>query len=204
MTSLKADNRDGLTKSEINRLRSSGKVPGVVYGKKVGAVNITVDAKELLMLLRSNAHAVVEMDIPESGKQPVMVHDVQRDPISRTLLHIDFHQINMDEPVRTSVSLEFTGDSKGEKEGGMLQIQLHEVDIRCLPAHIPSSIAVDVTELELGDTITVSQLVAPAGVEIKSHADDVIVTVLAPQKEELQPEAEETETKSVKTADASV
>jgi large subunit ribosomal protein L25 len=197
VTSLKAENRDGLTKSGVKQLRSSGKVPGVVYGKKVGAVQIAVEAKELLMLLRSNPHAIVEMDLPQAGKQPVMIHEVQRDQISRNLLHIDFHQINMDEPVRTSVALDFEGEPKGAEDGGMLQIQLHEVEIRCLPAAIPASITVDVSGLELGDTITVGALAAPAGVEIKSHSDDVVVTLLAPQKEvveELEPETGEAKT----------
>lgn len=180
---LKAESRNGLTKSGVKQLRSSGKVPGVVYGKKVGAVQIAVEAKELLMLLRNSPHAIVEMELPGSGKQPVMVHDIQRDQISRNLLHIDFHQINMDEPVRTSIPLDFLGESKGEEEGGMLQIQLHEIEIRCLPAQLPANIAVDISALELGDSLLVSDLTAPSGVEIKSHPKDVVVTILAPQKD---------------------
>jgi large subunit ribosomal protein L25 len=188
--SLKAENRNGLTKSEVKNLRSSGKVPAVVYGKKVGAMTVAVDAKELLALLRSNPHAILEMDIPQSGKQPVMIHEVQRDHITRNLLHIDFHQINMDEPVKTSVTLEFVGEAKGAEEGGMLQIQMHELEIRCLPTHIPGSVAVDVSGMELGDTLVVRDLVLPEGVELKSHPDDVLVTLLAPQKEVAEPEAE--------------
>lgn len=188
--SLKAEARNGLTKSSIKQLRSSGKIPAVVYGKKVGALNVAVEAKELLMLLRSNPHAIVEMEIPNNGKQPVMIHEVQRDKINRDLLHIDFHQINMDEPVRTSVTLEFTGEPKGADEGGMLQIQMHEVEIRCLPTIIPGTITVDVTALELGDTILAKDIVLPAGIELKSHSDDVVVTLLAPQKEVEEPEAE--------------
>lgn len=187
---LKAESRNGLTKSGVKQLRSSGKVPGVVYGKKIGTVSIMVDAKELLALLRSNSHAIVEMDLPGAGLQPVMIHDVQRDQLSRDLLHIDFHQINMDEPVRTSVPLEFEGEPKGEKEGGMLQIQLHEVEVRCLPAHIPASIAVNVEALEMGDSVAVRDLVVPANVEIKAHPDDVVATILAPQKEAPEDEAQ--------------
>jgi len=186
--SLKAENRNGSTKSAVKQLRTSGKVPGIVYGKKVGTRTIAVGAKELLMLLRSNPHAIVEMDIPDAGKQPVMIHEVQRDKISRELLHIDFHQINMDEPVRTSVTLEFVGEPKGADEGGMLQIQMHEVEIRCLPALIPASIHVDVTDLDLGNTILVAALKLPEGVELKSHMEDVVATLLAPQKEAAEPD----------------
>lgn len=188
--SLKAENRDGQTKSAVKQLRSSGKVPGVVYGKKVGAVNVAVEAKELLALLRSNPHAILEMELPGNGKQPVMIHDVQRDKISRSLLHIDFHQINMDEPVRTSVALELEGEPKGAEEGGMLQIQMHEVEIRCLPTLIPGAIRFNVSNMELGDIVLVSDLIMPEGIELKSNPDDVVATLLAPQKEVAEPEAE--------------
>lgn len=200
---LKAEARDGLTKSGVKKLRSGGKVPGVVYGRQLGAVSIAVDAKELLALLRHSPNAILEMELPGSGPQPVMVHDVQRDRINRNLLHIDFHQINMDEPVRTSVALEFQGEAKGEEEGGMLQIQLHEVEVRCLPSQIPVQLIVSVTALELGDTILVRDLSAPAGVEIKSHPDDVVVTILAPQKQELEPEGAGETAKNAKSAPAS-
>jgi len=204
-TSLKVEARDEkLTKSEVKKLRSEGKVPGVVYGKKVGALTIAVDTKELLSLLRSNPKAIVEMDLPQNGKQPVMIHEIQRDKVNRSLLHIDFHQINMDEPVRTSVPLDFVGDSTGVREGGMLQIQMHELEIRCLPHLIPSSIAVDVTALDLGGTVLVGDITVPAGIEIKADPGDVVVTVLAPQKEVVEEvEAVEVEEpKAEKTAEA--
>lgn len=189
-TSIKAESRDGLTKSGVKELRASGKVPGVVYGKEVGARQIAVGAKELLMLLRANPHAIVEMELPGGGKQPVMIHEVQRDQISRSLLHIDFHQIDMSEPVRTSISLEFSGEPQGAKEGGILQIQLHEVEVRCLPADIKDFIAVDVSGMEIGDTILVRDITAPSGVEIKSHGEDVVATLLAVQREAHEPDEE--------------
>ncbi|WP_438448952.1 50S ribosomal protein L25 [Gorillibacterium sp. sgz5001074] len=202
--SLKAEVRDGSTKHAVKQLRSSGKVPGVVYGKKVGSTTIAVEAKELLMLLRSNPHAIVEMDLPQGGKQPVMIHEVQRDKITRNLLHIDFHQINMDEPVRTSVTLELVGEPKGEQEGGMLQVQMHEVEIRCLPALIPGAIRYDISAMELGDTVLVRDLVMPEGIELKSHAEDVVATLLAPQKEAEEPDeaAAQAEAKGKPAAEA--
>jgi large subunit ribosomal protein L25 len=181
--SLQAQTRGNLTKSGVKHLRSSGSVPGVVYGKNIGSVLVTVDNRELSALLRSHANGIIELELGSSGKQTVMVQDVQRDPLNSNLLHIDFHQINMNEPVRTEVTLDFVGDSKGVEEGGMLQIQLHQVEVRCLPAAIPASIAVDVTRLDMGDTITAGELQMPAGVELKTHKDEVVVTILAPQKE---------------------
>ncbi|MCP3775385.1 50S ribosomal protein L25 [Paenibacillus sp. MZ04-78.2] len=188
-TSLKAEARTGRTKGDRNRLRAEGKVPGVVYGKKVAQTSIAIDQKELLALLKTNPHAVIDMDIPQFGKQPVMINEVQRDALSRQLLHVDFHQINMDEPVQTTVRLEYIGDPEGVKVGGILQVQHHEIEIRCLPQHIPTSIEVDVSGLEIGQSMLVSELKLPEGVEVKTDVHDVIATILTPQKE-AEPEVE--------------
>jgi len=182
--SIKAEARTGTTKSALKELRAQGKIPGVVYGKKLNpGTSISIDAKELIALLRGNPRAVIEMDVPQSGKMPVMVTDVQRDKINRDLLHIDFHQINMDEKVKTLIRLEPTGDSAGEREGGMLQIQLHELEIRCLPNEIPAAITFDVTPLTFGDSLFVRDLQIPPGIEVKSDPNEMVATILAPQKE---------------------
>ncbi|KPV59471.1 50S ribosomal protein L25 [Paenibacillus sp. A3] len=199
-TSLKAEARTGRTKSDRNRLRAEGKVPGVVYGKKVTQTPIAIDQKELLALLKTNPHAVIDLDVPQFGKQPVMINEVQRDALSRQLLHVDFHQINMDEPVQTTVRLEYIGDPEGVKVGGILQIQHHEIEIRCLPQQIPASIEVDVSGLEIGQSMLVSELKLPEGVEVKTDAHDVVATILTPQKE-AEPEAEAPEGNAAETAE---
>lgn len=180
---LKAEARQNNTKSEIKQLREQGKVPGVVNGKEVGSAAIAIDEKELRHLLRKNPHAIIEMELPGGAKQPVMIHEVQRDKLTRDLLHIDFHQINMDEPVKTLVALEFVGESMGLHEGGILQIQHHELEIRCLPQQIPEVIHVDISRLKLGENLLVSDLQVPEGIEIKTDPYEVIVTILAPQKD---------------------
>ncbi|SCW72260.1 large subunit ribosomal protein L25 [Paenibacillus tianmuensis] len=199
-TSLKAEARTGRTKGDRNRLRAEGKVPGVVYGKKVTQTPIAIDQKELLALLKTNPHAVIDMDIPQFGKQPVMINEVQRDALSRQLLHVDFHQINMDEPVQTTVRLEYIGDPEGVKVGGILQVQHHEIEIRCLPQHIPASIEVDVSGLEIGQSMLVSELKLPEGVEVKTDVHDVLATILTPQKE-AEPEAEAPAGNAAETAE---
>lgn len=180
--SLKADVRSSGTKGQRKDLRKQGKVPGVVYGKKVTQTSIAIDQRELLALLKTNPHAIIDMDIPQFGKQPVMINEVQRDPISRELLHVDFHQINMDEPVNTTVRLEFIGDPVGVGVGGILQIQHHEVDIRCLPSDIPAAIEVDISGLDIGQNLLVSELKLPAKLEMRSDEHDVVATILTPQK----------------------
>jgi large subunit ribosomal protein L25 len=182
--SLKAEARKDTTKNDIKQLRVKGKVPAVVYGKKVAATVITVDQKELVALLRKSPHAVIELEMPDGGgKQPVMINEIQRNPLNRELLHVDFHQINMDEPVRTVVTLEFVGEAVGAKEGGILQIQLHELEIRCLPNQIPASITVDISKVGIGENMLVSELSVPGTIEVKSDPGELVLTILAPQKE---------------------
>jgi large subunit ribosomal protein L25 len=187
---LKAEARKDGTRSEIKQLRKQGKIPGIVNGKKVGSSIIAIDQKELQHLLRDHAHAIIDMELPDGSKQPVMIHEVQRDKLSRTLLHIEFHQISMNEPVRTAVQLEFIGEAAGTAEGGVLQIQHHELEIRCLPEQIPESIAVDISHLKLGDNLLVSELSVPEGIEVKTDPYEVIVTILTPQKDVDEAEAE--------------
>ncbi|MBA2941001.1 50S ribosomal protein L25 [Paenibacillus sp. CGMCC 1.16610] len=199
--SLKAEARKDTTKFDIKQLRVKGKVPAVVYGKKVAATVITVDQKELVALLRKSPHAVIELELPDGGKQPVMINEIQRNPLNRELLHVDFHQINMDEPVKTVVTLEFIGDAVGAKEGGILQIQLHELEIRCLPSEIPASITVDISNVGIGENMLVSELNVPGTIEVKSDPNELVLTILAPQKE--APEDVAAQGKEDKTSDVS-
>ncbi|MCZ8523707.1 MULTISPECIES: 50S ribosomal protein L25 [Paenibacillus] len=191
-TTLKAEARTISTKGERNQLRAQGKVPGVVYGKKVTQTSIAIDQKELIALLKTNPHAIIDMELPQFGKQPVMINEIQRDQLSRKVLHVDFHQINMDEPVTTTVRIEFTGEPQGVSEGGILQIQRHEIEIRCLPRDIPASLEIDISALNVGENKVVSELQLPEGIELKTDENDVIATILTPQKEaEETVEAEE-------------
>ncbi|SFM31916.1 large subunit ribosomal protein L25 [Paenibacillus sp. 1_12] len=187
---LKAEARKGTTKSERKGLRSNGKIPGVIYGSRIISKSIAIDEKQLLALLRSHPNAIVEMDVPELGKQSVMINEVQRDALSKHVVHVDFHQINMNEPVTATVRLDFHGDSIGVREGGILQIQHHEISIRCLPDDLPESIEVDISELEVGKNILVSELKVSSKLEIKTDEHDVLVSILAPQKAEEETEAE--------------
>ncbi|HUC92936.1 MAG TPA: 50S ribosomal protein L25/general stress protein Ctc [Paenibacillus sp.] len=189
---MKAEDRLVQTKADLRRLRQQGKVPGVVYGKNIGKPTaIAVSEKELLSLLRSHPNAVLELEVPSAGKQPVMMSDVQRDSLSRGLLHVDFHQINLNEEVKAHVRLEVVGEAPGDKEGGILQLMLHELEVQCLPRDIPESIEVDVSNLQIGENILASDLELPQGVEMKSDPEQVVVTILTPQKDITEEEAED-------------
>ena len=192
--SLRAEERSNRTKGELRRLRSQGKVPGNVYGSQTsGSTLIAVDEKELLALLRRHPNTVLDLAMPGADAKPVMVTDVQRDPLTRSVLHIDLREINLSEPVRTRAPLEPVGEAPGAKEGGILRMLLHELEIECLPADIPEEIPVDVSGLGLGDSLTVRDLKVPPGVTVRADPSLVVVTVLEPQKEDderSEPEAQ--------------
>ena len=191
MPSIRAEERTTRTKGELRRLRDQGKVPGNLYGNRVGSTLIAVDERELLALLRHHPNAVLDLEISGADAKPVMVAGVQRDPLTRHILHIDLREIDLNRPVRAHAPLEPVGESKVEREGGIVQMLLHELEIECLPADIPEGIPVDVSGLRLGDSLTVRDLQVPQGVTVRTDPSLVVVTVLAPQNlEDAEPPGE--------------
>ncbi|MFD2115474.1 50S ribosomal protein L25 [Paenibacillus yanchengensis] len=183
--SMQVQNRTCTTKGQLRKLRAEGQVPAVVYGKQMSnPVVISVLEKELDMMMRTQPNAVIEFRNPAFDKQTVMVSEIQRDPISGKLLHADFQQINMSEEIRANIRIELSGDSVGAKAGGIQQLILHELEVQCLPGQIPDAIVADVTNLAIGESLMVSDLFLPESVEVKTDHDAVVVTILAPQKEE--------------------
>lgn len=188
---MKADERAVKTKGDLRQLRAGGMVPGTVYGKLLSASSaISVREKDLKSLLRTQPNAVLELEVPGQGKHSVMVADVQRDSLSGGILHVDFHQINMNEVVRANVRIEHMGDSAGVREGGVLSVVLHELEVQCLPGDIPESVEVDISSLGIGESLQVKDIKLPQGVEASSDAELVVLTVLAPQKELTEEESE--------------
>ena len=175
--------RGGETKSDRRTNRESGKIPGVVYGKKVAAQPIYIEEKALHGLLRGGTGAILKLKLPTHGEQPVMIGEVQRDKVLGRILHVDFHQIDMNEPVKATVRVEFAGEPTGVAEGGILQVMHASVEVRCLASDMPAAIEADVSRLGIGEHLYVRDLIPPAGVEIRSDENDILATVLAPQKE---------------------
>ncbi|WP_238392716.1 50S ribosomal protein L25 [Paenibacillus antri] len=177
--------RSGETKSDRRTNRESGKIPGVVYGKKVASQPIYIEEKALHQLMRSGAGAggILRLTLPTHGEQPVMIGEIQRDKVLGRILHVDFHQIDMSEPVKATVRVELTGEAQGVSEGGILQVMNPTVEVRCIASAIPAAIEADVSRLAVGEHLYVRDLAVPAGVEIRSDENDIIATILAPQKE---------------------
>lgn len=190
-TTLHAEKRSVSSRGELRKLRQNGYVPGVIYGKDVQEpMPITVEFHQVQSMLRSNPHAVLEIDVTGVGKVNVLMNEVQRDAMSRDVMHVDFFKINMNERIKAPVRLEVSGKSAGEQEGGMLQLVLHELEVECLPKDLPEAITLDVQQMQVGDHLTVADMKLPNGVEAVTDPETVVVAVLAPQKERTEEERE--------------
>jgi large subunit ribosomal protein L25 len=174
--------RTGSTKSNLRQMRASGNIPAVVYGQEIGSIQVTVNEKDINAAMKRNSHAILEAVLPSAKQHHVLIHEFQRDSLSGKLLHIDFHQINMNESIETLVTIQFKGDPVGVKEGGILQIETHAVQVRCMPNKLPETIEVDIHELGIGDHILVSDLKVADGIEILTEPTTMLITILAVQK----------------------
>ena len=181
MLTLTAEKREARPRSTVTRLRRQGRIPGVLYGKNRDNRLLHVDQGELVRLLQQEgSSAVLQLQL-EGETQAVIIQELQRDPVKGQILHVDFKAIRMDEPVEKEVPLKLEGEAPGEKAGGVLQQQLRYVEIRCLPSQLPGEISVDVSNLEIGDVLTLAEVPLPEGVELLSDPDQVVVSVLEPQ-----------------------
>jgi len=180
--------REGrFNKNAARRVRVTGKIPAVVYGAGQEAVAVTVDPRVAIKILHSDSghNTIFDLDVTGSPVVKAMIVDWQNEPIKGALLHVDLKRIAMDKMMRVSVPIQLTGVPVGVKaQGGILEHVLREVEIECLPADIPSHLDVDVSALEIHDTIRVSGL--PHSGSIKFLGDEnATVAHVATVKEEV-------------------
>lgn len=162
------------------RLRRAGRIPAVVYGGGKDAVAISVDERTMHELMKEgNDNAIFLLKLGESGKsRHAMIRELDIDPISRTIRHIDFLRVMMDEKVRVAVHVELQGVPTGVKNSdGVLDFQTRELEVECLPGDIPARFEVDVSGLEIGDHVEAGALELPKGVELLSDPHQVIASV---------------------------
>jgi large subunit ribosomal protein L25 len=185
---LSVEKRSTIGKNEARRTRVGGRIPAVVYGAGKPNVPISVDRKALADLFREGAgeNAIFLLKLAGSEQsRHAMIRELQRDPVSRKPLHIDFVRVLMDVKVTVRVPIEVLGVARGVKaDGGILDVVTREIEIECLPANIPAHLAVDVTELGIGDAIRISEIPAVEGVRIVDNPEKVVVHVAHPTREE--------------------
>lgn len=180
---LKAKPRDGTGKGDNRKLRTTGLVPAVVYGHGEKTRSVAIDAHELELLFQKVHVENTVIDLNIEGEKPIktLVREVQTHPARGNVLHVDFYQIHAGELVQVQIPLNFTGTAAGVKAGGMLQHTMDELDIRVSADAIPDRIDVDVTNLNIGDSVHVSDLNIPKGVEVLDNADRSVCSVIPPQ-----------------------
>ncbi|WP_339283940.1 50S ribosomal protein L25/general stress protein Ctc [Oceanobacillus sp. FSL K6-3682] len=182
---LNAQKREDLAKSATNEIRNNGRIPAVVYGKNKDPKTVSVDSVDLVKTVRDEGrNAVISLQVEGSDSVDVMLHDYQIDPIKDDLLHADFYIVNMSEEMDVEVSLRLEGESKGEKEGGVLQQPFYEVQVRAKPNDIPEEIVVDVSELDVNDSLSISDLKVTGNYEFLDDPDTTIASVVPPTTEE--------------------
>lgn len=191
--SIEAELRTETGKGAARTIRRDGLIPGVVYGRGNDPRSIKVDPLDIEKLLHSNAIFDLTFVGEDGGEDEatVIIKDYQKDVIKQNLLHVDFQFISMDEKITVSVPMRLEGDALGVRNGGVLQHLLREIEIDALPAEIPEEITIDISELEVGESLSVADLELSEGLDLVTESDEVIVTVVTPT--ELVEEEEETE-----------
>jgi large subunit ribosomal protein L25 len=181
-----AARREEKGKGPARRLRAKGLIPAVVYGRKSEPTHLSVDPAALMKAIETphRFNTVLTLKMDEAEKH-VLFKDYTVDPVSRKLLHADFLEVKLDEPVKVEVPVVTTGRAVGQAEGGILSIAAHEIVIEALPAKIPVRIEVDVTNLKIGQSIHVSELRPPEGCKFKYATDYVVAFLAVPEKEEV-------------------
>lgn len=193
---IKAKPRTSKKETNNYQLRKSGWVPGVIYGKSIKpSVELQMEYISLHKVLRYG-HKIAEVEVENDKKYLVNIQEIQRSPINDRYVHVAFLEVKRGQATETEAKITTTGKSPGVKEGGSMQIVLHEVAISCKPKDIPESIEVDISELKIGDTITLSELKLPPNVKlVEDDLEQVVITCTPPKKEaeEVKPDLEQSE-----------
>lgn len=197
---MEVQTRPQLTKGQLNQLRREDKVPAVLYGRGEDNFPVVIDGRTLRQVLTTGGgNVLLDLKVKAKGKktrqETVMFRDIQRDILYQDrILHVDFIRISMTDKIEVPVYLNFTGEPSGVEEGGVLSMVTREVEVKCLPGDIPEQFDVDISELEIGDSITAESLVLEGDIELITPTDTILAQVQAPiAEEELEPAVEEEE-----------
>lgn len=192
---IKSERRSNFGKNASRKLRREGKIPAILYSGGEPGIPLALEKKDIFEILRSETgeNTLFKTSF-DSESRDTMIKEVQIDPVSDEILHVDLIQIAMDKTVRVSVPMLITGEAVGVKtEGGFVDVITREVEVECLPQSIPEHIGVDISDLHLHQSIKVEEIIPPPDVEIVSDPQAVVVLIEAPTKEEEVVEVEEEE-----------
>ncbi|RJQ76229.1 MAG: 50S ribosomal protein L25 [Desulfobacteraceae bacterium] len=183
---LKAATRTTKGNSPARALRRQGLVPAVLYGPDSPPSMLAIQVSELDTIIKRGGLGRSVFNLYVDGGQsakPVMIKELQTHPLSKTLLHVDFYEVSMDRKIHVNVPVIITGKSIGVENGGMLQIICRELEVTCLPNAIPSNITIDITNLDIGDTVHVEDIPLSGNIEIPHETNFTVLTVSTTKRE---------------------
>jgi large subunit ribosomal protein L25 len=191
---IKATSRDVVGKA--NRRLGADKLPAVVYGVGVDAKPVALDRHDFEVLLsRSEGMSAKLIELSVDGGKPlnVIAKAIQHDPTKGQPIHVDFWAVNMNRAITTSIQVHFLGESPGVKAGGVMMHNVQQIQIESLPSDLPEYLEADISGLNIGDSVHISDIVAPPGVTILDGADEIVASVVPPAKSIEEEEAEAAE-----------
>lgn len=177
---LEAHVRDSKTKHSVKELRKRGFIPAVIYGKKVGNIPISVSEKDVQKI---GGTKLIQVKLPD-GNYPAVIQEIHKTPIGGRIEHIDFLQVDVDQKMKTEIPVRLTGTAAGMKDGGIIQYGERTVEIEALPTELPEFLEADITNLEIGDKLTVADLQKTTPLTITSDPDSFLVIINEPRVEE--------------------
>jgi large subunit ribosomal protein L25 len=198
--SLRAFPRSAAKRSAVKKLRATGRVPAIIYGRQTEPQNLEVGLKEIQDLIHHSVSETILVDLAVEGdarspQRLALVQEIQHHPLSGTVLHVDFHEVAENEKVTVTVPVETSGEAAGVKtSGGVLEHVLFKIKVRALPRELPEVITVDVTPLEIGQSIHLGEIPLPPGVEVVGDKKIPVISVAAPITEAQEAAALESST----------
>jgi large subunit ribosomal protein L25 len=190
---IQAEPRDSGSKGKARRLRRSGKIPAVFYGPKAETVSLAVGEKDFVTRVAGfeGSHLIrFQSGSPLLSNKVALVKDLQLHPVTGNVLHVDFYEVDLTQKIQVMAPLHFVGKAEGVVRGGILQPVVREIEVECLPMEIPEYIDVEVSALDIGDSLHVEDLTMPPGVTAVYENNFTLVTVVPPSVEEAAPTAE--------------
>ena len=204
--SLKVTYREKTGTSNAKQMRRDGFVPGALYGPKSDPLNLTIDPKALRLALQKTGsnQSLINLQIEGlpggDGDRLAILKDYQKNPLTHQLTHIDLLEVTLGEKMVVSVPLHYKGKAKGVVEGGIVEIKRRSLEVSCLPGDIPSDVVVDISGLEIGDSLHINEIQVPEGVEIVDDEKLTLVTVVHAAQEEVVADTEEKEVEVISGA----
>jgi large subunit ribosomal protein L25 len=185
---LAVSKRTILGSSESRRLRKQGVIPGVIYGRST-PIAIAIGERDLRAALTTPAgsHAVLDVAIGGGSEHSAILKDYQRDKVRGTITHVDLQEVRLDVAIQTAVSLTLVGEPVGVKEGGVLAQVTNEINVEALPLEVPQHLEIDISEMQIGDTLRLSELKVPAGVIILDDLEETVLATVIHQRVEEEP-----------------